>query len=298
MFGLEGLPALWLLLLGVVWALYFGLGGADLGVSMLLRRMPDRAAALRSNGATWATNDVWLVIAVAATFGAFPGWYAAWMSGLYGLLVVIILALIVRHAGIELVGHLGERAARLWTWAIVGAAWVNAAGWGVVWAWLLRGGDVLAWQTVLGGTAVALAFRVAGAAYLERRLDAGADVAATVRRRTVPLALVLAIAAGLALQSPWTGLVVLALVPRLALLGAGAAGALVPLAVLAAASPTLAGVDLRVEAAGDYTLTLMTVIAAVVLPLVLFAHLLAYSRFKREPGGLVQLTRRAMEQLR
>src|SRR5689334_18843289 len=194
MFGLEGLPALWLLLLGVVWALYFGLGGADLGVSMLLRRMPDRAATLRSNGATWATNDVWLVIGVAATFGAFPGWYAAWMSGLYGLLVVIILALIVRHAGIELIGHVDERSATRWTWAIVGSAWVNAIGWGIVWAWLLRGGDVLAWQTVLGGLAVALAFRVAGAAYLERRLEDGAPARA-VRLRTVPLALVLAIAA-------------------------------------------------------------------------------------------------------
>ena len=84
MLGLEGLPALWLALLGVVWALYLGLGGADLGVSMLTRRFEDRKAVLRSNGATWATNDVWLVIAVAATLGAFPGWYAAWLSGLYG----------------------------------------------------------------------------------------------------------------------------------------------------------------------------------------------------------------------
>lgn len=297
MFGLEGLPALWLVLLGVVWALYFGLGGTDLGVSMLVRRLPDRAAVLRSNGATWATNDVWLVIAVAATFGAFPGWYAAWMSGLYGLLVVIILALIVRHAGVELIGHLDERAASVWSRVIVGAAWVNAVGWGIVWAWLLSGGDVITVANVLGGVAVALVFRVAGAAYLESRLEDGA-VAATVRRRTVPLALVFAVIAGVALGSPWTGLVVLALLPRFALWGAGAAGAFVPLAVLATASPQLAGVDLRVEAAGDYTLTLMTVIAAVVLPLILFAHLLAYSRFKREPGGLVQLTRRAMEQLR
>lgn len=297
MLGLEGLPALWLALLGVVWALYFGLGGADLGVSMLLRRMPDRAAVLRSNGATWATNDVWLVIAVAATFGAFPGWYAAWMSGLYGVLVVIILALIVRHAGVELIGHLDARAAALWSRAVVGAAWVNAVGWGIVWAWLLQGGDVLSAANMLGGVAVALVFRVAGAAYLERRLEDRAT-ATDVRRRTAPLAVAFAVVAGVALGSPWTGLVVLALVPRFALWGAGLAAAVVPLVVLATVSPNVAGVDLRVEAAGDYTLTLMTVIAGIVLPLVLLAHLLAYSRFKREPGGLVQLTRRAMEQLR
>ena len=117
MFGLEGLPALWLLLLGVVWALYLGLGGADLGASMLLRRFEDRAAVLRANGPTWQANDVWLVIAVAATFGAFPGWYAAWTSGLYGVVLVIILALIVRHAGVELVGHVSAPGGR---WLDVG----------------------------------------------------------------------------------------------------------------------------------------------------------------------------------
>ncbi|MBE2318674.1 cytochrome d ubiquinol oxidase subunit II [Solirubrobacter sp. CPCC 204708] len=294
MFGLEGLPALWLLLLGVVWALYLGLGGADLGVSMLTRRFEDRTAVLRSNGATWATNDVWLVIAVAATLGAFPGWYAAWLSELYVLVVVIVLALIVRHAGIELIGHVSARAGEWWSRAIVVSAWATAIGWGMVWAWMLRGGSVLSAQTVLAGVALALACRVAGAAYLERRVGVGAEA----RRRTVPLALVFAVLAGIALESPWTGLVVLAFVPRLALWGAGLAAAIVPLAVLAAASPRVAGVDLRVEASGDYTLTLMTVIAALVLPLILAAHAFAYSRFKREPGSLVELMRRGMEQLR
>jgi cytochrome d ubiquinol oxidase subunit II len=292
MFGLEGLPALWLVLLGVVWALYLGLGGADLGVSMLTRRFEDRSAVLRSNGATWATNDVWLVIAIAATLGAFPGWYAAWLSELYVVVVVIVLALIVRHAGIELVGHLQGRAAEAWSWAIVVAAWATALGWGSVWAWMLGSDDVL--SMLVGGVAVALTCRVAGAAYLERRIGVGADV----RRRTLPLAVALAVVAGLVLGSPWTGLIVLAFVPRLALWGAGLAAAVVPLSVLAAASPLVAGVDLRAEASGDYTLTLMTIIAAVVLPLILAAHALAYSRFKREPGSLVQLARRGMEQLR
>ena len=46
------------------------------------------------------------------------------------------------------------------------------------------------------------------------------------------------------------------------------------------------------------TLTIMTVLAAVFLPLILLAHGFAYSRFKREPGGLVRLARRGLEQLR
>ena len=293
MFGLEGLPALWLLLLGVVWALYLGLGGADLGASMLLRRFEDRAAVLRANGPTWQANDVWLVIAVAATFGAFPGWYAAWTSGLYGVVLVIILALIVRHAGVELVGHVSARAAAGWTWAIVVSAWVTAIGWGVVWAWMLEG--ALTWATVLCGVALALVCRVAGAAFLARRVHERVPV------RREPAVLV-AIVAGVALGEPWLLVVgaalVLTLVPRLSLWSAGVAAALLPLCVLAAVSPFVAGIDLREEAAGDYTLTIMTVLAAVFLPLILLAHGFAYSRFKREPGGLVRLARRGLEQLR
>ena len=86
------------------------------------RSQDRRRRVLHAIGPTWAANEVWLVIAVVAMFGAFPGWYAAWTSGLYGVVLVIILALIVRHAGVELVGHVSARAAAGWTWAIVVSA--------------------------------------------------------------------------------------------------------------------------------------------------------------------------------
>ena len=107
MSDLTTLATTWALLIGAVWVLYLVLGGADLGVGMLLRRLSadDRDAALEEIGPTWAANDVWLVIAVATMFGAFPGWYAGWASGLYLPLVVLLVAIIVRHAGIELRDH-------------------------------------------------------------------------------------------------------------------------------------------------------------------------------------------------
>ena len=227
MFGLEGLPALWLLLLGVVWALYLGLGGADLGASMLLRRFEDRAAVLRANGPTWQANDVWLVIAVAATFGAFPGWYAAWTSGLYGVVLVIILALIVRHAGVELVGHVSGRAVAALDLGDRAVRVGDRVGWGVVWAWMLEG--ALTWATVLCGVALALVCRVAGAAFLAGRVDERV----TVRREP---AVLVAIVAGVALGEPWLLVIgaalVLTLVPRLSLwasgVGRGAAPAVRP----------------------------------------------------------------------
>ena len=72
----------WFIAIALLWALYLVLEGFDFGVGMLLRRVRgdqfDRRVALHAIGPTWAANEVWLVIAVVAMFGAFPGWYAAW----------------------------------------------------------------------------------------------------------------------------------------------------------------------------------------------------------------------------
>ncbi|MEV4422834.1 cytochrome d ubiquinol oxidase subunit II, partial [Patulibacter sp. NPDC049589] len=172
------LQTTWFALLGLVWTLYLVLGGADLGVGMVLRRV-DRATALRSIGPTWATNDVWLVIAVAATLGAVPGWYAAWTSGLYLPLTAILAALMLRHAAIELVGHASPAAARRWTAVLVGTSGVLAFGWGVVWAAALdgslaAGGDgglsVLSPTTAVAGAAAVALCRVQGIAFLRLRV--------------------------------------------------------------------------------------------------------------------------------
>ena len=65
--------------------------GFDFGVGMLLpvlgRSEGDRDTMLESIGPFWDGNEVWLVIAGAATFAAFPVWYATMFSGFYVVLL-------------------------------------------------------------------------------------------------------------------------------------------------------------------------------------------------------------------
>ncbi|MGX6449060.1 cytochrome d ubiquinol oxidase subunit II, partial [Patulibacter sp. S7RM1-6] len=176
----SALQTTWFALLGAVWVLYLVLGGTDLGVGMLLRRT-DARTALRAIGPTWAANDVWLVLAVAAMLGAFPGWYAAWASGLYLFLVLLLVALMVRHAGIELMAHASERAVRRWERAIVVSSVALAFGWGVVWTAALDGSlaraeagglGVVTGRGVVVGLALVALCRLQGLAFLRLRVPA------------------------------------------------------------------------------------------------------------------------------
>ena len=42
-----------------------------------------RRAAINTIGPLWDGNEVWLIVAGAAMFAAFPGWYATMFSGFY-----------------------------------------------------------------------------------------------------------------------------------------------------------------------------------------------------------------------
>jgi cytochrome d ubiquinol oxidase subunit II len=79
------LQILWFLLVAFFWAGYFLLEGFDFGVGMLLPFLPrndhERRTMFESIGPFWDGNEVWLVVAGAATFAAFPAWYAAMFSG-------------------------------------------------------------------------------------------------------------------------------------------------------------------------------------------------------------------------
>lgn len=327
------LQTTWFALLGLVWTLYLVLGGADLGVGMLVRRVDPRTA-LRSIGPTWRANDVWLVVAVAGTLGAVPGWYAAWTSGLYLPLTAILGMLMLRHAAIEFGEHAGEVAARRWAALLVGTSVALAFGWGVVWAAALDGSlaaggsgglAVLSPTTVLAGLALVALSRVQGIAYLRLRVPSMRPALPLVRSAVAAVALTAAATAVLALRAPaGVGVGALAvaaltlaagafaLLVREALrgrdgraLGAAAAGTAGVLAALFATLwPTpIAGrgpgaVDLAGAASGETTLTAMTIVAVVLLPLLLGTLAFAYVRFLRRPddaprGGLGSLVARA-----
>ncbi|MBJ7471715.1 MAG: cytochrome d ubiquinol oxidase subunit II [Solirubrobacteraceae bacterium] len=313
------LETTWYALLGAVWVLYFVLGGIDLGVGQLLRRT-DRATALRAIGPTWAANDVWLVIAVAITLGAFPGWYAEFMSGAYLPLVAVVAAVMVRHGGIELIGHATPRAQARWERVIVGTSLAIPFLWGVIWAGafdgsLAAGGDaglgIFTPTGIVAGLALTALCRLQGLAFLRLRVPGVRD-RLSARAVSVPaVALLLAALVVFATQAP-SGLALgpvglglgvlcatgLAVVVRAAALGrdlptllgacaamTGAFGALFAVLFrtpIAGSGPH--SVALSEAASGATTLGAMLAISVVLLPLGLAALGYAYVRFLRPPA--------------
>jgi cytochrome bd ubiquinol oxidase subunit II len=109
----------WFIVITVLWTGFFILEGFDFGVGMLHDAVgadePGRRAAINTIGPLWDGNEVWLIVAGAAIFAAFPGWYATWFSGFYLALTALLAALIVRGVAFE---YRGKRGAARWrrTW--------------------------------------------------------------------------------------------------------------------------------------------------------------------------------------
>jgi cytochrome bd ubiquinol oxidase subunit II len=120
----------WYILIAILWTGFFVLEGFDMGVGMLNRVIGRDEAGTRTVistiGPLWDGNEVWLIVAGAATFAAFPDWYATWFSGLYLALVLLLAALIVRGVSFE---YRDKR---------------DSSRWRLTWSWLLAGGSLLA----------------------------------------------------------------------------------------------------------------------------------------------------------
>jgi hypothetical protein len=77
----------------------------------LPRNEEERSTMFRTIGPVWDGNEVWLVVAGASMFAAFPAWYATMFSGFYLALLLILVFLIVRVVSFE--WRASDRAARL-----------------------------------------------------------------------------------------------------------------------------------------------------------------------------------------
>src|SRR3954453_10886336 len=117
-----GLAVFWFVLVALLWTGFFVLEGFDFGVGMLHtmvgRNDAERQLAIDSIGPLWDGNEVWLIVAAAAMFAAFPGWYATMFSAFYLPLVLLLAALIVRGVAFE---YRGKRDAEKWrrTWDVL-----------------------------------------------------------------------------------------------------------------------------------------------------------------------------------
>jgi cytochrome d ubiquinol oxidase subunit II len=111
----------WFILIAILWTGFFVLEGFDFGVGMLHsivgRDEAERRAAINSIGPLWDGNEVWLIVAAAAIFAAFPGWYATMFSAYYLVLVLVLASLIIRGVAFE---YRGKRDAANWrrTWDV------------------------------------------------------------------------------------------------------------------------------------------------------------------------------------
>jgi cytochrome bd ubiquinol oxidase subunit II len=330
------LPNVWFVLIAVLWGGYFVLEGFDFGVGMLLPFLPrderERSAMFESIGPVWDGNEVWLVVAGAATFAAFPAWYGTMFSGFYLALLLILFFLIVRVVSFEWREKSeSPRWRRVWMWANAVGSTGIALIWGIGFSNLLQGvpldssgnyaggfWNLFTGYPILGGIAFVLVFAFHGAIYLTLRTVG--DLCERAHKASLRLAVpAVAVGAGYLI---WTVAVavdhndksvfppvlpaaiaiaafVLAAVfvyrrrsgIAFALSAVGTLGAVATLFTslyprVMVSNPDFAN-SLTVQNASSahYTLAVMSVVAAICLPLVLIYQGWTYHVFRGRVGG-------------
>ena len=114
---------LWFFIIAILWVGFFVLEGFDFGVGMLHsfvgRTDVERRMAVNSIGPFWDGNEVWLIVAGAAIFAAFPSWYATMFSTFYLALLLVLVALIVRGLSFEYGRKVDDpRWRSTWKWSL------------------------------------------------------------------------------------------------------------------------------------------------------------------------------------
>src|SRR4249920_3874295 len=117
----------WYIVITILWTGFFILEGFDFGVGMLHAVVggdeAGRRTAINTIGPLWDGNEVWLIVAGAGIFAAFPGWYATMFSALYLALVLLLVALIARGVSFEYRGkNHTDRWRRTWSGALTGGS--------------------------------------------------------------------------------------------------------------------------------------------------------------------------------
>jgi cytochrome bd ubiquinol oxidase subunit II len=318
---------LWFVIAAIFFVGFFVLEGFDFGVGMLHsfigRNDLERRVLVNTIGPVWDGNEVWLIVAGAILFSAFPGWYATMFSSLYLAMVVLLVALMARGVSFEYQRKFDDpRWRNSWRWALtIGSALIPLLV-GVALGDLLHGlpinsshdftGSFFDLLTPFGlwtGLTLLVLSLLMGATYLtlkttgeihQRAQKASAAIGAVavvvtfgfmtwihvglstgfVPKPIEALGLMAVIGAAWAAQAKAEGWAFTA-----AALGiAGAVGALFSeLYPRVMISSTNASYDLTIKntASPPYSLKVMTVVAAVVFPIVLIYQAWGYHIFKK-----------------
>jgi cytochrome bd ubiquinol oxidase subunit II len=317
------LVTFWFIVVVVFWTGFLVMEGFDFGVGMLHRVVGrddrGRALALQTIGPLWDGNEVWLIVAAAGMFAAFPGWYATMFSGFYLAFLLVLVALIARGVSFEFGGRRdGPRWRRSWELATTGGSLLAPLLIGMALGNLLAGVPIGADQEYAGtaadllngyalycGVTVVLLCLLQGASFLAlKTVGEVRDRARRVGRLLAPVAA--AAVAGFAIWTgatadAWSPFLVVAVLAALAAawqVGRGRDGvafaatsltmAAVVVSVFAALYPRVmvsslgSASDLTVTntASSPYTLKVMTVAAAVLFPVVLVYQAWTYYVFR------------------
>lgn len=182
------LQTLWFTLIAFFFAGYFLLEGFDFGVEMNVLALGKgdserRSTIIKTIAPVWDGNQVWLLVAGASIFAAFPEWYATLFSGFYLALLLLLLLLIVRVCAFKYrAKHDSPTWTKTWDWIHVASGFLPALLWGVAFANIVKGVaiDDSSWVTtsllgllnpfgLLGGVVFVLLFWLHGTLYLAIR---------------------------------------------------------------------------------------------------------------------------------
>jgi cytochrome d ubiquinol oxidase subunit II len=311
------LETFWFIVVAFFWTGFFVLEGFDFGVGVLHtivgRDERERRTALHAIGPFWDGNEVWLIVAGAAMFAAFPGWYATLFSGLYLALLLVLVALMARGASFEFGDKVSSpRWRRTWTWATTLSSGALPLLLGIGLGGMVAGfpidadgeytggfADIFTAYGVWTGLTLLALSALHGAAFLALKTEGAVrERARTVGVRVWLLAVVASVV--FAVWSP----TVLSVLAALAVLAAGAllragregwafaataaamAGTLSSLFVdlfpnvLISSTDTAYNLTVSGAASGSYALKVMTVAAALLVPLVLLYQAWTYRVFR------------------
>ena len=134
----------WFIIDVIFWVGFFILEGFDFGVGMLQpfvgKTEVEQRVAVNTIGPFWDGNEVWLIVAGAVIFAAFPQWYATMFSALYLALLLVIVALMGRGVAFEYRAKVkDERWTRGWRWSLAIGSLVVPLLVGVAFGDLLNG---------------------------------------------------------------------------------------------------------------------------------------------------------------
>jgi cytochrome d ubiquinol oxidase subunit II len=320
----------WFIAIALLFTGFFVLEGFDFGVGMLHtvvgRSDDERKLAIGTIGPLWDGNEVWLVVAGAGMFAAFPGWYATMFSGFYLAIVLLLVALIARGVSFEFRERReGEHWARTWDTLMTAGSLLAPLLIGVALGNLLHGVPIDSRQEFTGsfwnllnpysvyvGVTIALVCVLHGATFMA--LKTGGEVhrrAGQLARRSAPVAAIAVLAFAVWTQvisgrgvipGPVQLIAVLALIAVTWLLRDGREGWAFTMTTIAMAtvvltifvdlyprvmvSSTSAANDLTVHntASAPYALKVMTVVVALLFPVVVAYQAWTYYVFRRRLG--------------